>query len=149
VTGSRVRRSPIACDATEGSALEAVAASWTIGAEEQLSAVPALRDAYRRRRSESSLMLGLYNRRVQVAGGGLPPGGRGRPRADRARSTKEGPRVLIATRFLGGMAPDLGLCGAGEGNRTLMTSLEGWGSAIELRPQCGCALRRSVPGRWA
>src|SRR5215469_17464200 len=30
---------------------------------------------------------------------------------------------------------DLGLCiGAGEGNRTLMTSLEGWGSAIELRP---------------
>jgi hypothetical protein len=24
--------------------------------------------------------------------------------------------------------------GAGEGNRTLMTSLEGWGSAIELRP---------------
>ena len=31
---------------------------------------------------------------------------------------------------------DLGLCiGAGEGNRTLMTSLEGWGSAIELRPR--------------
>jgi hypothetical protein len=29
-------------------------------------------------------------------------------------------------------------CGAGEGNRTLMTSLEGWGSAIELRPR-GCA----------
>jgi hypothetical protein len=36
--------------------------------------------------------------------------------------------------------------GAGEGNRTLMTSLEGWGSAIELRPrvrhgmnQAGCA----------
>jgi hypothetical protein len=30
---------------------------------------------------------------------------------------------------------DLGfLVGAGEGNRTLMTSLEGWGSAIELRP---------------
>ena len=25
--------------------------------------------------------------------------------------------------------------GAGEGNRTLMTSLEGWGSAIELRPR--------------
>jgi hypothetical protein len=24
---------------------------------------------------------------------------------------------------------------AGEGNRTLMTSLEGWGSAIELRPR--------------
>ena len=27
--------------------------------------------------------------------------------------------------------------GAGEGNRTLMTSLEGWGSAIELRPRGG------------
>ena len=25
--------------------------------------------------------------------------------------------------------------GAGEGNRTLVTSLEGWGSAIELRPR--------------
>jgi hypothetical protein len=24
---------------------------------------------------------------------------------------------------------------AGEGNRTLMTSLEGWGSTIELRPR--------------
>ena len=33
-------------------------------------------------------------------------------------------------------ATDLGfLVGAGEGNRTLMTSLEGWGSAIELRPR--------------
>jgi hypothetical protein len=39
--------------------------------------------------------------------------------------------------------PDLGRsCGAGEGNRTLMTSLEGWGSTIELRP-------RSGPGRHA
>ena len=28
-----------------------------------------------------------------------------------------------------------GTDGAGEGNRTLVTSLEGWGSAIELRPQ--------------
>jgi hypothetical protein len=36
---------------------------------------------------------------------------------------------------LGGTGLDLGfLVGAGEGNRTLMTSLEGWGSAIELRP---------------
>ena len=35
--------------------------------------------------------------------------------------------------------------GAGEGNRTLMTSLEGWGSAIELRPRAGweaCARTR-------
>jgi hypothetical protein len=31
---------------------------------------------------------------------------------------------------------DLGLyIRAGEGNRTLMTSLEGWGSTIELRPR--------------
>jgi hypothetical protein len=29
--------------------------------------------------------------------------------------------------------------GAGEGNRTLMTSLEGWGSTIELRPRSGKA----------
>jgi hypothetical protein len=36
---------------------------------------------------------------------------------------------------------DLGFwVGAGEGNRTLMTSLEGWGSAIELRPR----VRRDV-----
>jgi hypothetical protein len=33
---------------------------------------------------------------------------------------------------------------AGEGNRTLMTSLEGWGSAIELRPR-----RRLAPGKAA
>jgi hypothetical protein len=31
------------------------------------------------------------------------------------------------------------LVGAGEGNRTLMTSLEGWGSTIELRPHSGRA----------
>ena len=49
--------------------------------------------------------------------------------------------------------PDLLLrVGAGEGNRTLMTSLEGWGSAIELRPRVpveGCVRHRvsidSVP----
>ena len=40
------------------------------------------------------------------------------------------------------MPVDLGfLVGAGEGNRTLMTSLEGWGSAIELRPRA----RRPIP----
>ena len=27
--------------------------------------------------------------------------------------------------------------GAGEGNRTLATSLEGWGSTIELHPHVG------------
>ena len=36
----------------------------------------------------------------------------------------------------GHLGCDLGFwVGAGEGNRTLMTSLEGWGSAIELRPR--------------
>jgi hypothetical protein len=41
-------------------------------------------------------------------------------------------------------ASDLPTLGAGEGNRTLMTSLEGWGSAIELRPrdQAGTAGQR-------
>jgi hypothetical protein len=37
--------------------------------------------------------------------------------------------------------PDLHLSvGAGEGNRTLMTSLEGWGSTIELRPRGRAAM---------
>src|SRR6266436_2382427 len=48
-------------------------------------------------------------------------------------STPPSGQGLIPTR-----AADLGfLVGAGEGNRTLMTSLEGWGSAIELRPRGG------------
>jgi hypothetical protein len=43
-----------------------------------------------------------------------------------------------AVRLDGGWSCDLGfLVGAGEGNRTLMTSLEGWSSAIELRPRGG------------
>jgi hypothetical protein len=42
----------------------------------------------------------------------------------------------------GGVRIDLGLCGgAGDGNRTRMTSLEGWSSAIELHP------RGEVPSR--
>jgi hypothetical protein len=32
---------------------------------------------------------------------------------------------------------------AGDGNRTRMTSLEGWGSTIELRPRDGGGSRRS------
>jgi len=32
--------------------------------------------------------------------------------------------------------------GAGDGNRTRMTSLEGWDSAIELRPQNGSEVIR-------
>jgi hypothetical protein len=71
--------------------------------------------------------------------------GHGQGPIGHAAGTTEWPRVLIATRLHGGIAPDLGLCGgageggAGEGNRTLMTSLEGWGSAIELRPRGGRA----------
>ncbi len=53
---------------------------------------------------------------------------------------------MIAARPLGITGSDLGfLGGAGEGNRTLMTSLEGWGSAIELRPRGGSTARCSVP----
>ena len=37
--------------------------------------------------------------------------------------------------------------GAGEGNRTLMTSLEGWGSAIELRPHVAIPSIRARPSR--
>src|SRR5215467_2600748 len=44
------------------------------------------------------------------------------------------------------MPVDLGfVVGAGEGNRTLMTSLEGWGSAIELRPRARWEVR-PAPG---
>ena len=47
----------------------------------------------------------------------------------------------------GGTYPDLPLCdGAGEGNRTLMTSLEGWSSAIELRPRARRGLLGQPPG---
>ena len=47
-----------------------------------------------------------------------------------------GHRVLTA---LGSRTPgpkDCARSGAGDGNRTRMTSLEGWGSAIELHPRC-------------
>jgi hypothetical protein len=44
--------------------------------------------------------------------------------------------LVLAVVPMGNLGCDLGLhIGAGEGNRTLMTSLEGWGSAIELRPR--------------
>jgi hypothetical protein len=39
--------------------------------------------------------------------------------------------------------------GAGDRDRTGMTSLEGWGSAIELRPRGGLAAPASVPFRGA
>jgi hypothetical protein len=35
---------------------------------------------------------------------------------------------------------------AGDGNRTRMTSLEGWDSAIELRPQSGSEVIRAIAG---
>jgi hypothetical protein len=62
----------------------------------------------------------------------------------------------MVARALDGTWVDLGLyVGAGEGNRTLMTSLEGWGSAIELRPRARWELHAqyqvstdSVPVRW-
>ncbi|SJM96439.1 conserved hypothetical protein [Crenothrix polyspora] len=31
------------------------------------------------------------------------------------------------------------MCGAGDGNRTHVISLEGWSSTIELHPQFKCA----------
>ncbi len=34
-------------------------------------------------------------------------------------------------------------CGAGDGNRTRITSLEGWGSTIELHPRAWCPGRRA------
>jgi hypothetical protein len=40
-----------------------------------------------------------------------------------------------------------GEVGAGEGNRTLMTSLEGWRSAIELRPRAPVVLLAQRPDR--
>jgi hypothetical protein len=40
-----------------------------------------------------------------------------------------------------------GTIGAGEGNRTLMTSLEGWRSAIELRPRARREPLDGSPGR--
>jgi hypothetical protein len=49
-----------------------------------------------------------------------------------------GRRQLVGSCYLTSprlMPTSRNLVGAGEGNRTLMTSLEGWGSAIELRPR--------------
>src|SRR4051794_23651340 len=45
-------------------------------------------------------------------------------------------RPDMRTARVGGVGPDLGpRGGAGDGNRTRMTSLEGWSSAIELHPR--------------
>ena len=67
-----------------------------------------------------------------------------------AAGTKERKGFLMAMRHLGGTRVDLGFwVGAGEGNRTLMTSLEGWGSTIELRPRRERDSDKVLPGRHA
>jgi hypothetical protein len=58
---------------------------------------------------------------------------------------RSGPLMITTSRGRAKLSWDYSMR-AGEGNRTLMTSLEGWGSAIELRPRCGSAARCSVPG---
>ena len=66
---------------------------------------------------------------------------KGTPKGRSGTQHGAGEGVLTVTGQLGGVVVDLGFLvgagegGAGEGNRTLMTSLEGWGSAIELRPR--------------
>ena len=40
------------------------------------------------------------------------------------------------------------LNGAGEGNRTLATSLEGWGSTTELHPHIDMLFKRNGGGDW-
>ena len=67
---------------------------------------------------------------------------------DRARNGHADARKRHEDRLkVGDHAPDLRWSRrAGEGNRTLMTSLEGWSSTIELRPrgQCGGAAAGSL-----
>jgi hypothetical protein len=63
-----------------------------------------------------------------------------------------GPRTVAAMRSAIRAATGCGsdlevLGGAGDGNRTRMTSLEGWGSAIELRPRYGSRRRLQHTGR--
>jgi hypothetical protein len=65
--------------------------------------------------------------------------GPARSRSGTYRARRRG-RLLMAAQCIFDAPLDLGFLvgageGAGEGNRTLMTSLEGWGSAIELRPR--------------
>jgi integrase len=60
---------------------------------------------------------------IATAMGELSGTARGKSTAKGRSGTQEKPHVLIATRLHGGIAPDLGLRGgAGEGNRTPMTS---------------------------
>jgi hypothetical protein len=66
---------------------------------------------------------------------GRAPADRDRARTGRAAGVRLPDLVTVASDY----DSELGFwVGAGEGNRTLMTSLEGWGSTIELRPQGGC-----------
>src|SRR5262245_43476003 len=50
-------------------------------------------------------------------------------------------KIPMAARLTWGVA-----CGAGDGNRTRMTSLEGWSSAIELHPRL--AVYRRMRTTW-
>ncbi len=69
-----------------------------------------------------------------------------RPRASTPGRTVAAMRSAI--RAATGCGSDLEvLGGAGDGNRTRMTSLEGWGSAIELRPRYGSRRRLQHTGR--
>src|SRR5215472_4457778 len=53
-----------------------------------------------------------------------------------AAGTKEAPGALLAVGRLAGTAVDLGFwVGAGEGNRTLMTSLEGCDYHLAVQPK--------------
>ena len=71
-----------------------------------------------------------------------------RPRASTPGRTVAAMRSAI--RAATGCGSDLEvLGGAGDGNRTRMTSLEGWGSAIELRPRYGSRRRLQHTGRSA
>ena len=66
----------------------------------------------------------------------------------RVSGTEEGRGFVMERQHPGSTQPDLGFwVGAGEGNRTLMTSLEGWGSAIELRPHVATPGSRARPPR--
>jgi hypothetical protein len=69
------------------------------------------------------------------------PGGKLVARVHRARSGHASPEACRDGGPFGARGgSELGCCGgAGDGNRTRMTSLEGWGSAIELRPRGGLA----------
>ena len=50
-------------------------------------------------------------------------------------------QVLYPAELQAPVCPDRTIFGAGDGNRTHTTSLEGWGSTTELHPQMCCSQR--------